>query len=265
MPVRLQITAIATMTAALLAATPLIASDPTSNQETPSGNGAQEDGRPSRGNGQNPNGRQADPGRIVARLMQTDTDGDGRLSREEIEKTRFAAAFDQADADGDGYVTEKEITVFMTNRRSGGGAGQARPRGERPAAGRDASKTDDVDPVKAFEAGMEACGRSLRGLRRTKFDDATFDKDLAAAMGVQAGLLEARRHVQAIPMSQAAVAKFGQDRKAYTRSFQTHMAKSLVIAFQLEIAILEGDSASAGALTKQLVAGRNDSHDIFED
>ena len=66
-------------------------------------------------------------------------------------------------------------------------------------------------------------------------------------------------------MSEAAGAKFGQDRKAYIRSFQAHMAKSLVIAFQLEIAILEGDSTSAGTLTKQLVEERNESHDIFED
>lgn len=265
MSVRLQLAALATVTVALLAASPLVASEPTSSQEKPSRENPQEDGRPGRGAGQNPNGRQADPSRIIARLMQADVDGDGRLSREEVEKTRFSAGFDQADADGDGYLTEKEITVFMASRRSAGG-GQARPRGDREAAGRnEGNPPTDANPLKAFEEGMETSGRALRGLRRTKFDAATFDRDLAAVRGVQKGLLAARDHVDAVPMSEAAVEKFGEDRKAYDRSFQAHMAKSLVVAFQLEVAILDQDSAAAGALAKQLVEGRNESHDIFED
>ena len=120
-----------------------------------------------------------------------------------------------------------------------------------------------MNPKVAFDRGMEDSGRALRGLRRTPFDATSFDRDFSSIIKVQDGLLAARLHVAAVPMSNAAKEKFGDDQTAYLRSFQAHMAKSLITSFQLELAILEGDSARARELTTTLVGDRNGSHDIF--
>ena len=257
MPFRTTLTVLAALTAALLMATaPRVV---TAAQDAPSGGESRDDDRSRRGvgqdRGQNRGNRQIDPARLVARMMQSDADGDGRISRAEVGRGRFADLFDEADADKDGYVTEREMTVFLTERRPGGAA----PRGERPA--------DDAAPVDskaAFDKGMAESGRALRGLRRTPFDETSFDRDLTSVIRVQDGLLAARGHVGSVPMSDAAKEKFGTDRRAYLRSFQAHMAKSLVTSFQLEIAILEGDSSKAKELTDALVGDRNGSHDLFE-
>ena len=58
--------------------------------------------------------------------------------------------------------------------------------------------------------------------------------------------------------------KFGSDEQAYSRSFQIHMARTMVTSFQLEIAILEGDSDKAKELVKAMVIERNSGHDLFE-
>ena len=62
----------------------------------------------------------------------------------------------------------------------------------------------------------------------------------------------------------AAKEKFGSDEQAYSRSFQLHMARTMVTSFQLEIAILEGDSDKAKELVKAMVIERNSGHDLFE-
>ena len=267
MPARIRLSLLATVSAAMVLASPLIASP---LQNAPSGNGAQEDDRPRRGAGQdrgqnrnqNRGNRQADPSRMATRLMQSDANGDGRLSREEIGQGRFAELFDQADANGDGYITEKEITVILTNRRPGG-SGQPGPRGARPSTPTP-DEAKPMDPKAAFDQGMAESGRALRGLRRTPFDATSFAGDLSSVIRVQDGLLAARKHVDAVPMSDAAKEKFGSDQKAYLRSFQAHMAKSLITSFQLELAILEGDSSKAKELATALVSDRNGSHDLFE-
>ena len=271
MPARIPRTILATMTATLLLGAPLIASPA---QDAPSSNQGQDEDRPRRGAGQdrgqnrgqnraqNRGNRQVDPARMAARMMQSDTDGDGRISRAEIGEGRFAEMFDQTDANGDGYITEKEITIFLTSRRPGG-SGQPGPRRARPSTP-GAEEAKPMDPKAAFDKGMEESGRALRGLRRTPFDATSFERDLSSIIRVQDGLLAARLHVEAVPMSDAAKEKFGTDQKAYVRSFQTHMAKSLIPSFQLELAILEGDSAKAKELTTALVSDRNGSHDLFE-
>lgn len=231
------------------------------------GNAAGQDGdRPDAGGRQNRGGRQANQSQISERLMRMDTDGDGKLSREELAKSRFSAAFDQADANGDGFIVVKEITVFMQNRRPGGGQDgnrTSRPGMQKPQEG-GSSASAPVDPKKAFEDGMSKCGKALRGLRRTKFDAGSFDRDLAATMAMQAGLLAARPHIKVIPMSEAAREKFGADEVAYQRSFQKHLVMSLIASFQLEMAILEGDANAAKEVMNKILLDRNESHDLFE-
>ena len=71
-------------------------------------------------------------------MKQADTDGDGKLSRDEFIKARTAAleaAFARLDADGDGKLDEKEVEAGAEQVRAmsaGGGAGFRRPAGQRP-------------------------------------------------------------------------------------------------------------------------------------
>ncbi|MAC20535.1 MAG: hypothetical protein CMJ23_12840 [Phycisphaerae bacterium] len=240
------------------------AAQATQGQDARPGDAAGQEGdRPGAGGRQSRGGRQTDQNQISDRLMRMDTDGDGKLSRDEVAKSRFAAAFDQADANGDGFIVVKEITVFMRNRRPGGGQDGSRPGMQKPQEG-GSSASAPVDPKKAFEDGMSKCGKALRGLRRTKFDAGSFDRDMAATMAMQAGLLTARPHITVIPMSEAAKEKFGADEVAYQRSFQKHMVMSLIASFQLEMAILEGDANRAKEVMDQILKDRNDSHDLFE-
>lgn len=233
-------------------------------------------GRPGAGPGQDgaggrPGGRQADPSRIIERLMQMDADGNGTLSREEVGESRFAQAFDQADANGDGSLTTEEITVFMASRgprgpRGDEGGAEGRPGrggpGAQPAGPQAAAPTG---PSKdAFHDAMERAGRALRGLRRTKFEADTFERDLMALLELEAGLMDARKNASAIPMSDAAKAKFGTDEAAYRKSFQLHMAKSMIATLNCEIALLEGDAAKAKELVNGILENRNESHDLFE-
>ena len=80
----------------------------------------------------------------------------------------------------------------------------------------------------------------------------------------QAIFAEVNISMTAVPMSDAAKAKFGDDTKAYERAFRAHIVRSLMNCFELELAILEGDSAKAKTLATRLVEGRNASHDLFE-
>lgn len=234
-------------------------SDPNRADRLP-GRSQPQDGERPGGERANRGGRQAGPAQLTSRLMRVDTDGDGRLSREELASTRFAAAFDTADANGDGYLTPEEITLFVQTRRPGG---PQESRGDRPTAPTDGEGAAK-DPREAFDAAMSTTGRALRGLRRTKFDPDTFQRDLKAVIDLQTGLFEARRHLAAIPMSPAAREKFGTDDAAYRRSFQRHLATSLLAGLQLEIAILDGDATAASEIVQRIVEDRNRSHDLFE-
>ena len=228
-------------------------------------------GRPGQEGGR-PGGRQADPSRIVDRLMQSDADGDGKVSREEMGEGRFAAVFDQADANGDGFLTEEEISLFIQSRSNrsqrgsqGGGArrpGQA-PGGQTPTPG-GAAAAPSGPSEEAFHDAMERAGRALRGLRRTKFEADTFERDLMALLELEASLMDARKNVKAIPMSPAAKAKFGDDTVAYRRSFQLHMAKAMIATLNCEMAMLEGNAAKAQELVRGILENRNESHDLFE-
>lgn len=70
-------------------------------------------------------------------VKRADTDGDGKVSREEFVKARTAAleqAFARLDTDGDGKLDEKEAEAGAEQMRSmlAGGRGGLRPDGPRP-------------------------------------------------------------------------------------------------------------------------------------
>lgn len=59
-------------------------------------------------------GPPADPEAAVKRLMAFDKNGDGKLTKEELNDARLNALFDRADANKDGFVTREELTALMT-------------------------------------------------------------------------------------------------------------------------------------------------------
>ena len=79
-------------------------------------------------------GRGGDSEAFVNRMLENDTDGDGKVSLEEAPE-RMQNFFERLDGDSDGFLTREEITEasnrFNGGRGGGGGEGQ-RPR--RPAA-----------------------------------------------------------------------------------------------------------------------------------
>lgn len=211
--------------------------------------------------GGRPGGRQADPARVADRMMRADTDKDGRLSREELSGGRFIAVFDQADANGDGFLEAKEVTLFIQNRAPRGGRPGMEGRPGTPAA---TPPKASGPSEQAFVDAMDRAGKALRGLRRTAFDADTFDRDLKALLDLESSLIDARRNIAAVPMSDAAREKFGSDRTAYQRAFQIHMVTSLMETLEIEMAILKGDPEKAKQGVAKLLESRNKSHDLFE-
>jgi len=76
--------------------------------------------------------QQFDMKRLIARIMEADQDGDGKLSRDEAPE-RLKQRFDRVDSNGDDHVDESELkAVFeaMRSRRPSGESGPRRPRGD---------------------------------------------------------------------------------------------------------------------------------------
>ncbi|MFM8378038.1 MAG: EF-hand domain-containing protein [Planctomycetia bacterium] len=113
----------------------------------------------------------------VEMLKRADTDGDGKVNRDEFIKARTAdleAAFGRIDADGDGKIDESEATAAGERMRSlgpGGREGFRRsdgPRGPRPDGERPRRPDGDGPPLLGGEwpqrpgggpGGEEAFGR----------------------------------------------------------------------------------------------------------
>lgn len=68
-----------------------------------------------------------DPSAMVDRIMERDTDEDGKVSKEEAGE-RMAAFFGRMDSDKDGFLTRKEVED-MAKQFSGGGGGSYRGSG----------------------------------------------------------------------------------------------------------------------------------------
>lgn len=113
----------------------------------------------------------------VAMLRRADTDGDGKVNREEFIKARTAdleAAFGRIDADGDGKIDESEAKAAAERMRSLGAGGREGfrrpegPRGERPDGERPRRPDGSGPPAQGGEwprrpesgaGGEEAFGR----------------------------------------------------------------------------------------------------------
>jgi Ca2+-binding EF-hand superfamily protein len=98
----------------------------------PQGGGRGAGGRPG---GQQPG--QGNPGSIKKRILESDANGDGKVTLEEIPE-QMKRRFEQMDANSDGFVDEAEIDAMLQNRPTqpggrrpgqGPGRGQGRPGG----------------------------------------------------------------------------------------------------------------------------------------
>jgi hypothetical protein len=89
--------------------------------------GGREGGGPGGGN----------PEAFIARLLELDSNKDGKLQKSEVTDQRVQPLFERADADKDGVVTREELTAMAQREggRGGPGGGQGGPGGRGPGGG----------------------------------------------------------------------------------------------------------------------------------
>jgi soluble cytochrome b562 len=198
-----------------------------------------------------PGGQPVDPAQFVARMMELDTNGDGKISREEAAESPFARGFDRFDANTDGFIDKAELETFSAQR--GQRPGQI---GQGPGAA--------AGEVATFDQNMGNSGRAMRRLSRSEFTAESRAGDLAALQQMQTALIAAKAQVSTVHMSDNAKAKFGDDAAAYQAEFQTYLIRAVKESLDLEMAVIQGNSAAAVAARMRLEETRNQAHDIFE-
>ena len=89
-------------------------------------------------------GRGPGGGDFVARLMQEDKNGDGKLTKDEVPE-RMQRMFDRVDANGDGAIDKAELEQMAQRFQGGGRQGSGRggrPEGDRPERRRRPQRPD---------------------------------------------------------------------------------------------------------------------------
>jgi len=209
--------------------------------------------------GQRPGGRggQVDPAQMIERMMGMDANADGKLSRDEMPPMLVERIFDRADTNHDGFIERAEIEVFAKEggplRGAGQGGGQGAGRGG--AAG--------GAPVN-MEGAMKQANAALRALRGSALDASTQKTDLEAVQRLQMGLVGSKAGIASVPMSDAAKAKFGDDKAAYEREFRKTLLASIIMSFEVEQAILDGEGARAKATLEKLHSSEDSGHALFQ-
>ena len=224
------------------------------NQGAPSG----APGQPGQ-DGQRPGmrGGQVDPAQMVERLMNMDQNGDGKLSRDEMPPMLVERIFERADTNMDGFVERTELEVIAKEGgalRGMGGQGGQGGQGRGGAAG----------GAPNMEASMKQANGAFRALRASALDASTQKADLEAVQRLQMGLVASKGAASAVPMSDAAKAKFGEDKAAYEREFRKAMITSIMTAFEIENAILSGNTTAAKAALEKLHESEESGHKLFQ-
>ncbi len=202
-------------------------------------------------------GGQVDPAQMVERLMNMDQNGDGKLSRDEMPPMLVERIFERADTNKDGFVERTELEVIAKEGgalRGMGGQGGQGGQGRGGAAG----------GAPNMEASMKQANGAFRALRASALDASTQKADLEAVQRLQMGLVASKGAASAVPMSDAAKAKFGEDKAAYEREFRKAMITSIMTAFEIENAILSGNTAAAKAALEKLHESEESGHKLFQ-
>ncbi len=195
-----------------------------------------------------------DPEAFAQRLLQRDTDGDGKLSREELPGQFAQRIFDEFDTDGDELLSKDELMAFAkaaAERRLARRAEQGE-RGERNAR-------TSMD----FHQAMETAERGLRGLKRARFDGSATRRELMGVQMIQLGIVSAKMNLANAPKTEAGQAKYPND-EDYRRAMRTHLLEVLALSVELERAIMEGDAERARSLVEQIQRVEHDAHDLFQ-
>lgn len=204
-------------------------------------------------------GMRANPTQMMERFMSMDANGDGKVSREEATGPFAERIFGRADANGDGSIDRAELEEFMKSLPARGAEGA---RGREGAAGGEAGPGAGRG---GFEGSMRQANGALRGLRGSAFDAASQKSDFEAVQRLQGALVMSKAAVGSVPMSPAAKAKFGEDKAAYEKEFRKHLLESIVLAIEIEQAVLDGDASKAKAALARLEQTQQKGHDLFQD
>lgn len=214
-------------------------------------------GQPGQDGQRGQRGGQVDPAQMVERLMGMDQNGDGKLSRDEMPPMLVERIFERADTNKDGFVERTELEIIAKEGgalRGMGGQGGQGGQGRGGAAG----------GAPNMEASMKQANGAFRALRGSALDASTQKTDLEAVQRLQMGLVASKGAISAIPMSDAAKAKFGDDKAAYERDFRKAIIASIMTAFEIENAILAGDTAAAKAALEKLHDSEESGHALFQ-
>lgn len=213
-----------------------------------------------------------DPEQFIARMMQRDANGDGKLSRDELPGQFAERMFETGDANGDGFLDKEELQKafesFRQQREAGGGRGFG---GERPGAG--APGEPGVRPnagggmgaALSFDDGMQMAGRAMRQLRRSQFNDDSRLADLRLIQQVQAGLITSKGRVAEVEMAPQAKEKYADDEFMYHSDMRLSLIQTLFESLALEDAVIRGDAAEAKKSLENMMALQKEGHAAFQD
>ena len=190
---------------------------------------------------------------MVERLMALDTNGDGKLTHEELGEGRSERLFQFADTNEDGMLAREEIETFFASHRFGGQPERAEREEHEEEAGEE-----------AFHHSMKVAGKALRKLKRSPITEETRQDDLAGIQKIEEGLLAAKAAYMDAPVSEKAEEEFGEDHAAMRTTLRKGITQALKGALEIELAILESDSDAAHAAIEHLQDTRDKAHDLFE-
>jgi len=203
--------------------------------------------------GQRPGGNRGDPAQLVERMMQMDANKDGKISKDEMPAQQVERMFDRADTNKDGFLDKAELEAFAK-------AGQARGQGGQPGGPGGAQRGGAVN----LEGAMKQINGAYKALKASALDATSKSADLDAVQRMQMGIIGAKAGVATLKMTDAARAKFGEDKAGFEAAFRRKMLDSAKLSIELELAILDGKSAEAKAIVGKIHDAEESGHDVFK-
>jgi len=183
---------------------------------------------------------------FIDRLMQSDSNGDGKLSRDEVPARLGDQIFGASDKNGDELLDRDELRAFAEERFAG--------RGGRGAGGAQGG----------FEGQMRRLGDAMKSLNQSALDAESRVQDLLLIGTIQGALVASKSRAESVEMSAPAKAKFGENVEAYRLDFRLDLIESIEHALAAERALLEGDRESARKHLDALLDERDEAHEVFQ-
>lgn len=186
-------------------------------------------------------------------MMQMDANKDGKISKDEMPAQQVERMFDRADTNKDGFLDKAELEAFAK-------AGQARGQGGQPGGPGGAQRGGAVN----LEGAMKQINGAYKALKASALDATSKSADLDAVQRMQMGIIGAKAGVATLKMSDAARAKFGEDKAGFEAAFRRKMLDSAKLSIELELAILDGKTAEAKAIVGKIHDAEETGHDVFK-